>query len=455
MKSRSTRTGLRTALLSAGLVLAASGLTPAAAAEGLLTTVLPSGPTTIDPPATLTGDFFPLITMMAESLTAFDPSGALVPALATEWSSSADGLHWTFKLREGVSFHDETPFDAEAVKFSLDRLLSPDTTNTRPGTLSAISEVRVIDDMTVELVLSRPFAALPAALSLPNAAILSPTSVTTAPNTMAHVTTPVGTGPYELAKFSPNSELEFVRNDAYWGEKPYYERQLYLSVPEEGSRLALLRAGDADIIAQPPVSELPALLNDPERSVIFTPTSYMIQMIINTTSDHEPRLQDAAVRRALSYAIDRQTIIDRILFGAGKVPESPLAATVTGACPAGDFSYDPDKARQLLAEAGAEDLSVKIIAPSGRYLQGPLVAQAVAASCARSGSTPRSATPPTGRPTPPSSMSSRRRPTTTWRCSASEPATTTRARRSASSRAGTYRRTASTPRSSRTRRSTG
>lgn len=376
---RKTKTrGLRAALFSAGMVLAALGL-PAAAQEGTtLTTVLPAGPTTIDPPATVTGDFFPMITMMAEALTTFDSTGALVPALATEWSSSADGLTWTFRLREGVTFHDGTPFNAEAVKFSLERLLSPDTTNTRPGTLGAIAAVNAVDDLTVDIVLSRPFAALPAALSLPNAAILSPASVTAAPNTMALVTEPVGTGPYMLESFSSGDELALVRNDAYWGEAPYYERQVYLAVPEEGSRLALLRSGEADVISQPPVSELPALINDPSVAVTFTPTSYMIQMVINTASDSEPRLADPAVRRALNHAIDRQTIIDRILFGAGQMPQSPLAASVFGACPAGDFSYDPDLARQMLADAGASDLKVELIAPSGRYMQGPMVAQAVA-----------------------------------------------------------------------------
>ncbi|MCB1387624.1 MAG: hypothetical protein KDK12_00475 [Rhodobacteraceae bacterium] len=373
-----TKAPLRASLLSAGLILAAFGHAAIAADGTTLTTVLPSGPTTIDPPATLTGDFFPLINMMVESLTKFDSSGALVPSLATEWSSSADGLVWTFSLRDGVSFTDGTPFNAEAVKFSLDRLLSSGTTNTRPGTLAAISAVDVIDDLTVRLTLSRPFAALPAALSLPNAAILSPTSVTTAPNTMALVTAPVGTGPYQLDHFSAGDELGFIRNDNYWGDAPYYERQVYLAVPEEGSRLALLRSGEADIIAQPPVSEIPTLLNDPEVTVTFTPTSYMIQMIINTVDANETRLQDPAVRRALSYAIDRRTIIDRVLFGAGVMPQSPLAASVFGACPAGDFSYDPDRARQLLADAGASDLNVQVIAPSGRYLQAPIVAQAVA-----------------------------------------------------------------------------
>lgn len=376
MERKKLTRGLRAALLSAGLLLAAG--MAVAQDRTTLTTVLPAGPTTIDPPATVTGDFFPMITMMTEALTTFDSTGALVPSLATEWSSGEDGLHWTFKLREGVTFSDGTPFNAEAVKFSLERMLSPDTTNTRPGTLAAIGEVKVVDNLTVDIVLTRPFAALPAALSLPNAAILSPTSVITAPNTMALVTKPVGTGPYKLESFSSGDELVLVRNDAYWGKAPYYERQVYLAVPEEGSRLALLRSGEADIISQPPVSELPALIKDPEVAVTFTPTSYMIQMVINTASESEPRLQDPAVRRALSHAIDRQMIIDRILFGAGQMPQSPLAASVFGACPAGDFSFDPELARKLLAEAGAEDLKVQLIAPSGRYMQGPLVAQAVA-----------------------------------------------------------------------------
>jgi peptide/nickel transport system substrate-binding protein len=352
--------------------------THAATPSGTLRIATPISVATVDPPAITTGDTFPLSTMVVESLTAFNRNGVLRPHLATSWKVSKGGTVYDFTLRRGVKFTNGETFDSRAVAYSIGRLLSPQTFNARPLTLSVIKSARTLGKYKVRLTLKEPFGALLAALSLPNAGILAPNSVTQAPNTYRTVTNPVGTGPYRIGSWRSGDRVTFVANRNYWGPKPAYNEQIYMTVPDASSRVALLRSGQVDVIANPPTSQLDALRGDSSLKIVTAPTSYMLQLLMNTTSSSQPKLRDPRVRRALTYAIDRRTIINRVLFGSAAMPTSPLAPTVFGHCRAGDFSYNPGKARQMLAAAGASGMKVKMMAPNGRYLQDYQVGQAVA-----------------------------------------------------------------------------
>src|SRR5262245_47780046 len=158
-------------------------------------------PDTLDPAAQTTTTSQQIIDMIAETLVTVDQNGGLKPLLATSWQPSGDGLSWTFTLRQGVTFSDGTPFDAAAVKFSIDRLLDPGTFKAQPGILggrTGIDHVDIVDDSHVRFFLKTPLAPFVAALTQTQAAMISPASVNLAPNNAQVVAHPVGTGPYQF-----------------------------------------------------------------------------------------------------------------------------------------------------------------------------------------------------------------------------------------------------------------
>src|SRR5690606_10182092 len=153
-----------------------------------------------------------------EGLVEFDESGEIQPLLATSWTVSEDQREWTFTLREGVTFHDGTPFDANAVKASLDRILDPENGFGRRSTLAAIETVEVVDDHTVKLVTAEPFGPLLAHLASDAAVIISPAALEQHGEEIGW--NPVGTGPFTYASHVPEQSVTVRRNDAYWGEAP-------------------------------------------------------------------------------------------------------------------------------------------------------------------------------------------------------------------------------------------
>jgi len=338
-------------------------------------------PDTLDPAAQTTTTASQIVDMMAETLTTVNEKGVLQPLLATKWDPSSDGLSWTFTLRQGIKFSDGTPFNAAAVKFSIDRLLSPSTFRSQPGILggkTGIASVAVVDDSHVKFTLKTPLAPFAAALSQTNTAIISPASVTVAPNTAAVVTQPVGTGPYKFGERVSGDHITMTANKDFWGTKPNYDTQTYKVVPEAASREALVKSGGADIMALPPANDIPALKADPTLKVVMGPSDRTIQIVINTLDTMQPLMQKPEVRQALNYAIDKNAIIRNVMFGAATPLDAPMSQTLFGYCSTGSYGFNPTKAKQMLQAAGAAGMSVKLVSPTGRYVQDIQVAQAVA-----------------------------------------------------------------------------
>jgi ABC-type transport system substrate-binding protein len=338
-------------------------------------------PDTLDPAAQTTTTAGQIVDMMAETLTTINDKGQLQPLLATKWDQSSDGLTWTFTLRPNVKFSDGSTFNAAAVKFSIDRLLSPDTFRSQPGALggkTGIDHVDVVDDSHVKFTLKTPLAPFAAAMSQTNAAIISPASVNVAPNTPAVITQPVGTGPYKFMERVAGDHITMTANKDYWGTKPNYDTQTYKIVPEGASREALVKSGGADVMALPPANDLPALRADSSLRVIMGPSDRTIQIIINTVDSAQPLLQKSEVRQALNYAVDKNAIIKNVMFGAATPLNAPMAQSLFGYCSVGTYNYNPGKAKQMLQAAGAAGMSVKLVSPTGRYVQDIQVAQAVA-----------------------------------------------------------------------------
>lgn len=275
------------------------------------------------------------------------------PALATSWEVSADGLEWTFKLRQGVSFHDGTPFDAEAVKFSIDR--------TRELNLGAayiwasVKEVQVVDDYTVKIILSYPTALDRIAAASSGSWIFSPA---TKGKDQAWWDTgkEAGTGPWILESYKPNEELVFVRNTDWWGEwkDNQFERIVIKIVAEAGTQRQMLEAGEVDYIGLVARDQVDAITASGAIDIVKAQTWNSYVMFFNTL---KKPLDDPKVREALSYAIPYEDLITVGANGLGTQSKGPVPVglwpNAAGNLP--QYSYDIDKAKELLAAAGYPD----------------------------------------------------------------------------------------------------
>lgn len=327
---------------------------------------------TLDPAGTTTTTVANMVDYTVEKLVEIDEEGAVYPMLATDWDISDDGLTYTLQLRDDVEFHDGTPFNAEAVVFTFERLLDPDVTVPIRAPFEAIESVTATGEHEVTLQLSQPFPPLVSALSFSAAAIISPASVDAEDNSYLDYRQPVGTGPYTYGSYSQGERFVVERFDGYWGEMPYYSTVEFQIVPEAATRVSLLRAGQIDMTILPPVSEIPALESDEGIEVLMAPGNRAVFIAINNNEVTDPR-----VRQALNHAVDKEALISNVLFGAADPLDAPMDESLFGYCSVGTYDYDPDRARALLDEAGVDELELRFISPTGRYIQDFEVSQAI------------------------------------------------------------------------------
>ncbi len=308
-----------------------------------------------------------------DNLVTADARGQIVPELAERFTLSPDGRTYTFHLRKGVKFHDGTPLDAEAVKFTLDRARDPNWATGSRSYLAAITQVEAVGEHTVRVITAKPFAPLLAHLTLPGlGSIISTTAAKKWGKEFDKH--PVGTGPYRFKEWIRGDRLVFERNDAYWGPKAKTRMLVYKPIPDTAARVVMLEAGDADVAAKVPAIEVPRL-RKAGLEVVEQPTTRTIFFYLNT---QEKPTNDLKVRQAINHAIDRQGIVRQILSGAGVVTPSLLGApSVFGFAPVEEWTYDPAKARALVKEAGAEGAKLLLWAPKAAYPQSADVAQFV------------------------------------------------------------------------------
>ncbi|MBX6351288.1 MAG: ABC transporter substrate-binding protein [Clostridia bacterium] len=351
--------------------------------DATLTVAVGVDPDSLDPVQQTTTTVSNIVDSAVETLVTVDQDGKLTPLLAESWDVSPDGLTVTFHLRSGVSFQDGEPFDAQAVKKNFERLLDPNVKVPQRAPFTVIQSVEAPDDSTVVLHLSHTSPALVSALTATTAGILAPDSWTQHGNSYENIVFPVGTGPFAFKEYVKGDHVSFDRYDGYWGEKPYYAHLTFKIVPEAATRETMLLAGQADVIILPPISDLAALEQNPQVKVLVAPSDRTIFIALNTQS---PKLKDPRVRQALNYAVDKDSIIKNVLFGAATKLDAPSAPSLFGYCPVSDpYDYDPAKAKELLSEAGVSNLSLKFIAPTGRYVQDFQAAQAIAGNLAAIG----------------------------------------------------------------------
>ena len=365
--------------VGAGLALTAAGAFGATVAEaspakavlpggkqdqptsgGTLTLGYSSEPPTMDPRVSGATHAWRLFYNIFDPLVVFDQdNNEFLPGLATEWTMSPDNLVYTFKLREGVTFHDGTPFDGEAVKFTFDSILEPELKSlTAIGYLGPYERTEVVDPFTINVVFREPYAPFLNNLAHSVLSPVSPTAVAKYGEDFGR--NPVGTGPFIFQEWQQQVSMTMVRNPDYaWPiagyqhEGPAYLDELVVRfILEPTTLMGTLENGESDIIDAVLPQEVERLQEDTDFQVWLPAVPGSPQVLpLNGTN---PPTDELPVRQAILHSLDRETIIDTLWYGTRKAAQGPLSSPTWSYNPAveGMYPYDPERATELLDEAG-------------------------------------------------------------------------------------------------------
>jgi peptide/nickel transport system substrate-binding protein len=362
---------LKNKSILAGAVFALALSTSAFAARTDLTLGMVLEPPHLDPTAGAAAAIDEVVyANVFEGLTRITSNGSVAPALAESWSLSGDGLTYTFKLHEGVTFHDGSALDAGDVVFSLDRARAEESTNAQKALFSAIAGVEAIDDLTVKVTLSHPQGSFLYNMGWGDAVIVAPESAD------GNKDAPVGTGPFKFDNWAKGASVTLVKNSAYWGDAVALDKAEFRFIADPSAATAALLAGDVQAFPNFPAPEaVPQFEADPRFTVTIGSTEG--ETILSTNNGKEP-WSKLEVRQAVAHAIDRQAIIDGAMFGQGTpigshfAPHHPAYVELVETYP-----YDPEKSKELLAAAGYSDGikgTLKLPPPSYARRGGEIIA---------------------------------------------------------------------------------
>jgi len=363
--------------------------------NGTITFGATGAPDLFDPLYAQDGETFRVVRQMNEGLVTFTPGTAdVAPALAESWESSADGLTWTFKLREGVTFHDGTALDAAAVCFNMDRMYGQtgagltqaiywsdtmggfkDQVDTAGAPVPSVYASCSAETGDPVITLTRYTSKFPAILGLPSFSIQSPAALQqyNADNVVAQgdsfvfpeyaTAHPTGTGPFKFGSYDQaNNTVTLVRNDDYWGEKAKSQTLIFKIIPDETARKQELQAGTIDGYDLPSPADWESL-ESAGFNVAVRPAFNILYLGINQKNN--PALADLRVRQALAYALNRQQFVDSQLPEGAEVAANFYPDTVDGwTDDVEKYAYDAQKARDLLAEAGQSNLTLNFWWPT-------------------------------------------------------------------------------------------
>lgn len=329
---------------------------------------------TVDPHFSIGTGEFPVTKSVYEALTLF-PDGHmdmsnLQPGLATEWSVAEDNLTWTFKLREGVHWHHgHGEFTGEDVVFSINRIKDEEVGSPFRRNLDMIDEVRAIDDYTVEIVTAHPVGDLPGILADYQAGYIVSKSAVESGIDMR--TEAIGTGPFMVDEYIPREGFNLVRNPDYWRGEPIIERIEMRFMPENSPRELALRSGEVHAIEIPADQDWVNRLRAEGLEVELTTPANHFKLLYNL--NHSP-IDDIRVRKALSHAVNRDELIQFMGEDVATPEYSPLAAGYVGHTrDVARYDYDPDRARELLAEAGfADGLNLSVVVSNSNIYLPPM-----------------------------------------------------------------------------------
>lgn len=334
-----------TAALGAGLAF--QGLAQAADRSGHMTVGVNADLLTLDPANANDTLSQSAARLMLEGLLGFDKDMKMIPLLAESWEANDKATEFTFHLRKGVTFQDGTPFDATAVKVNLERVANPANRLKRQGLLSMLDHVEVIDAHTAKAVLKTPFGAFLPTIAHPALQLLSPAALKKYGKDIGR--NPVGTGPFRFVSWSP-ATLKVERNPHYWQKGlPHLKTVTVHSNPEDGARIAMLQAGEAQFVYPVPVPMLNLIKHAPNLKLFDAPSIVACYAAMNV---RRKPFNDPRVRRALNHAVDKTAFAKVVFNGAAHEMTSPEPEKVTFHAPQTPYAYDLKLARKLLAEAG-------------------------------------------------------------------------------------------------------
>ncbi|MDO5642883.1 MAG: ABC transporter substrate-binding protein [Paracoccus sp. (in: a-proteobacteria)] len=334
---------------------------PAFAAQDSITLGMVLEPPSLDPTGNAAAAIDEVVyANIFEGLTRFGPDGAILPALAASWDIEDEGKTYIFHLHEGVRFHDGSDFTADDVVFSLDRARAPDSVNAQKALFEGIETVEAVSPTTVRVTLGAPDGMFPFKMAWGDAVMLSEGSVADL------ATKPVGTGPFKFAEWRQGDSIRLEAFADYWGEKPALQSATFRFIGDPTAAFAAMMAGDVDAFPIYPAPETLAQLEaDPRFKVIVGTTEGETILTMNKAV---PPLDDIRVRQAIAHAINRQDLIDGAMFGYGTpigthfAPHHPDYVDLTA-----QSAHDPARAQSLLAEAGADNLSLRLALPPTPY----------------------------------------------------------------------------------------
>lgn len=359
MRARSLSALFASAMIAASIILVAAS---SAIAGGTLKIGRQQDSTTLDPIFTIqNADIWVMNNMNSLLVRVNREATDVEPDLAERWEISEDGLSYTFHLREGLKFSDGSTLKASDVKFSLERLRDVEG-SIMAGMFSIIAGIETPDDRTVVVKLNQQSAPAMAAFAMFSAAVLPETAVKAGGEDFGN--SPVGAGAFMLDEWRRGEYLRLVKNPHYWeADRVQLDAIEWVYIPNDNTRILKLQAGEVDAIIFVPFNRVAELDADPNINVHLDPSSRMDHMLVNHAN---PPLDDLRVRQALYYALDRQSVVDAVTFGYGKVANSFIPDGAMFYNPDNiDYPYDPEKAKDLLAEAGVGDFSLDFLITAG------------------------------------------------------------------------------------------
>lgn len=297
----------------------------------------PTGPNSLEGPTLTIGK------AIFDQLVSKDPvTGEFKPALATKWETP-DPATWVFTLRSDAKFHDGSPVTATDVKATLDRIAA------KKGPIqplwATLTSVEATNPTTATLKFSAPIGTVLASAALLN---ILPAGKMEADGFFGK---PIGSGPFKVTAYKPDSDVTLEANTSYWGGAPGLQSLVFRIIPETTARITAIDTGEIDLMWTIPPDQLPKLKQNTNIAVMPTPsfTYYFLWM-----NSKRPPFTDKRVRQAMAYAVDVDSIVKNLLAGIGKRADAPIPSTVFGYAPQTPYAYDPKKAMQLLSDAGVK-----------------------------------------------------------------------------------------------------